>query len=352
MRNAIRFPQAGTATEAVFLQWNVARGERVAKDQVLATAETDKTVLELVAECDGVLDETCVEAGQEFPMSRPVGFLRTAADASGAAQPVASVAHETAQAAAVPTPADRAGQGAAAANDIQTLSPVRRRISENLLWVTSHTARASTTVEFDYGHIVELRQKYRAAFQQRHGFPLTFLPFVARAVCLALPRFPDVSAAMDIAGNTWSVRRHIALGIAVARAQGLVVPVLHGAQEMTLADLALGIQTLAVKARDGRLAAEDMQGGTFSITNPGSLGSVLSEPLLNRGETAILSIDAIEKRPVVADDAIVVGHRGYGTLAFDHRILDGSTAIEFLKSVKLVMQSGQLDQEARMLADA
>lgn len=347
MRIPIHIPQAGTSTEAVFLEWQVAKGSRVEKGQVIATAETDKTVLEIVAESDGVLDEACAEAGQDMPIDQPVGFLATTADAGQSEAPVSAPREAVPVRVEVVQPADHDG----ARERVEALSPVRRRIAENLLAVVTQTARASTSVEFDYARVGLLREKNSAAFKARHGVSLTFLPFVVRAVCLILPDFPDVCATLDLAGNTWRTRRYVNVGIAVARENGLVVPVLKAAGDMTLAQLATAVPSLVARARNGEMRAEDAQDGTFTITNPGSLGSVFSQPLQNRGETAILSIDAIEKRPVVVDDALAIGLRGYATLAFDHRILDGSTAIAFLKCVNEVLRGSQLAEEAGHLLD-
>jgi pyruvate dehydrogenase E2 component (dihydrolipoamide acetyltransferase) len=214
------------------------------------------------------------------------------------------------------------------------ISHIRKRIAENMVASLQTTARAWNLVEVNMENIVRLRTRVKDRFKAEEGINLTYMPFVARAVCDSLIAFPDVNAKLDLEAGTATYRRYVNLGVAVAYEDGLIVPVVHGAEEMNLVGLARAINDVGTRARAKRLKPDEVHGGTFTITNPGPFGSIISVPIMNPGETAILAFDAIEKRPVVIDDAIAIRHMVYLSLSWDHRMIDGATAAQFLGRLK------------------
>ncbi len=214
------------------------------------------------------------------------------------------------------------------------ISHIRKLIAENMVASLHSSARAWNLVEVNMESIVRLRARAKDRFKQEEGVNLTYMPFVARAVCDALLAFPDVNAKLDLEAGTATYRRYVNLGIAVAYEDGLIVPVIQGAEVMNLVGLARAINDLGSRARAKKLKPDEVHGGTFTITNPGPFGSMMSVPIMNPGETAILAFDAIEKRPVVIDDAIAIRHMVYLSMSWDHRMIDGATAAQFLGRLK------------------
>jgi pyruvate/2-oxoglutarate dehydrogenase complex dihydrolipoamide acyltransferase (E2) component len=181
-------------------------------------------------------------------------------------------------------------------------------------------------------HVVQTRQRVKDAFASREGFSLTYTPFVTRAVTEALLTYPMVNS--ELRGEEIVVRHFVNMGIAVSYDEGLIVPVVKGADTMNLVGVARSINDLATRSRSKKLKPDEVQGATFSITNPGPFGSILSVPIINTPNTAILAFDAIEKRPVVIDDAIAIRHMVYISMSWDHRVIDGALASQFLARVK------------------
>ena len=214
------------------------------------------------------------------------------------------------------------------------ISHIRKRIAENMVASLQSSARAWNLVEVNMENIVRLRSRAKERFKEQEGINLTYMPFVARAVCDALLAFPDVNAKLDLEAGTATYRRYVNLGVAVAYEDGLIVPVVKGAEVMNLVGLARAINDVGTRARSKKLKPDEVHGGTFTITNPGPFGSIISVPIMNPGETAILAFDAIEKRPVVIDDAIAIRHMVYLSLSWDHRMIDGATAAQFLGRLK------------------
>lgn len=238
---------------------------------------------------------------------------------------------------AAPTPeATASGPGPrppAADGEAIKVSPLRRMIAEHMAQSKATVPHATTFVEVDMTAIVRRRQQVREEFQRREGVDLTFLPFVIQAAVEALTRFPTMNA--EWAGDKIVLKREVGVGIAVSMEDGLVVPVIHDATQYSVAGLARRIRELSEKARAGKLALEDVRGGTFTVNNPGAFGTVLSVPIINAPQAAILTMDAIVKRPVVLEnDAIGVRSMMNLGLAFDHRVNDGLTAGRFLAAVK------------------
>ncbi len=228
---------------------------------------------------------------------------------------------------AVPSPA-----ATGAGDEIVPMSHIRKAIASHMLGSLQTTARAWNMVEVNMEAVVRLRERSKEAFAAREGFNLTYTPFVARAVTEALLTFPMVNA--ELRGEELIVRHTVNMGIAVSYEDGLIVPVVKGADTMNLAGIARAVNDLATRARAKKLLPDEVQGSTFSITNPGPFGSIMSVPIINTPNTAILAFDAIEKRPVVIDDAIAIRHMVYISMSWDHRVIDGVLASQFLGRVK------------------
>jgi 2-oxoglutarate dehydrogenase E2 component (dihydrolipoamide succinyltransferase) len=213
---------------------------------------------------------------------------------------------------------------------------IRRRTAEHMAASARETARAWNAVEVDWTRLVALRAKVKDAFRQREGFNLTYMGFLGRALCETLLEMPEVNATFDEENQGNLVKHYVNLGIAVAlEGGGLIVPVVKGAEEKNLVGLARGINEVVTKARSKKLSPDDLSGGTFTITNPGPFGSIVSVPIIPRGQAAIVSFEAIKKNVVVTDDdALAIRSMGFLTLSWDHRIIDGAEASRFLSSLK------------------
>ena len=219
-----------------------------------------------------------------------------------------------------------------------TITPVRRMIAEAMVRSVSEIPHAWSVKEVDVTGLVALRQAVRPDFERREGVSLTFMPFVIRAVVEALRRVPTMNATWG--GDSIILKRRINLGLAVAAPNGLIVPVIHNADRLTIAGLAHAVQDITERARTNRLTIDDVQGGTFTLNNTGALGgSVVSGPIINHPQAGIMTTETIEKRPVVRDDAIAIRSMMNICLAFDHRINDGAEASGFLEAVKERLES-------------
>ena len=258
---------------------------------------------------------------------------------SGAAQPAPS---PVTPAAAQPAPAAPAGPPEPGADEEYVpLTPVRRMIAEAMVRSVSRIPHAWSAVEVDVTNLVARRSRWRGEFQRREGVDLTYLPLVMQAVAEALRENPTLNA-------TWGedkiiLKKRVNLGIAVAAPQGLVVPVVHDADRLSVSGLAHALQNLTQRARDNRLTLADVQGGTFTLNNTGVLGSVVSQPIINYPQAAIMTTEAIQKRPVVINDAIAIRSMMNLCLSFDHRINDGAEASKFLQSVKRRLEAVEPD---------
>jgi 2-oxoglutarate dehydrogenase E2 component (dihydrolipoamide succinyltransferase) len=240
-------------------------------------------------------------------------------------------------------------EGAAAGEreEVVQISHIRKRIAQNMAAVLQTTARAWNMVEVNFENIVQLRGRAKDRFKEEEGFTLTYMPFLARALCDALMTFPDVNATLDLDGGTATYRRYVNLGVAVAYEGGLIVPIVRDAEEMNLVGLARAVNDVATRARSKKLKPDEVHGGTFTITNPGPFGSIVSVPIMNPGETAILAFDAVEKRPVVIDDAIAIRHMCYLSMSWDHRMIDGATAAQFLGRLKENLETWDFTPEVQ-----
>jgi pyruvate dehydrogenase E2 component (dihydrolipoamide acetyltransferase) len=256
------------------------------------------------------------------------------------AAPVAAPAPPPVQAVAtipqtveVPSP-PRVGE--APGTRVEPMSVMRQKIAEHMVFSKHTSAHVTTVHKVDFTKVAKARDKAKGNVQAQYGFSLTFLPFVLKATCVALRQFPILNASMD--GTNIIYHRDINLGIAVALENGLIVPVIRNADEKSVIGLQRSVADLAARARSRHLRPEEVQGGTFSITNFGSFGSVFATPVINQPQVAILGVGTVEKTPVVIDDAIAIRSIAYLALTFDHRLIDGALADQFTAKVKSIIE--------------
>lgn len=281
-------------------------------------------------------------------------ILRSAESASGDKRPAPAreapaspPAREPAAAAAAEPPRTQLLPGGA--EEVVQVSPMRRAIAEHMLASMTQTARAWNTIEVDLGRVSQLRAVAGPAFKKHEGYSLTWMPFICKAVTQALLKFPQLNSTWN--GDGTITRKHyVNLGIAVALENGLIVPVIKGAEAMNLVGLARAIRDIAERARGKKLTPDDVQGGTFTVTNPGGFGSIMSVPIINRGQAGILSFDAVVKRPVVVKDDL--GEEGVGirpmtflSISWDHRIIDGAEAAKFLAYLKTLVEEADFESD-------
>jgi pyruvate dehydrogenase E2 component (dihydrolipoamide acetyltransferase) len=264
--------------------------------------------------------------GGRITKSDVMGVIAAGGAAAAAPAAGAAVASAPAVAQPMPTPAGGAGE------EIVPVTHIRKAIAEHMLASTQTSARAWTLVEVNVDHLVKLRERVKDAFAERYGVKLTYLPMVVRATVDALLEFPDVNARLE--GDSMVRHRYVNMGIAVSYDAGLIVPVISGVDGMNTIGVARAIADLAARARAHQLQPDEVQGATFTITNPGPYGSVASLPIINQPNAGILSFDAIVKRPVVVDDAIAIRSMVNLSMSWDHRIIDGELATRFLARVK------------------
>ena len=393
---APQFPES--VEEGSIATWHKQVGEAVSRDELIVDIETDKTVLEVVAAEDGVLTEIMKQEGEVVLSQELIGKVETGAVASAPAKqvettPVPAVKSQ-ADAALVANPAAKklaeennidlasvkgtgkdgrilkedvqnamaAPKAAApvAAAPAKAASPaligervekrvpmtrLRATIAKRLLDAQHNAAMLTTFNEVNMGPLMDLRKQYKDLFEKTHnGTRLGFMGFFVKAAAEALKRFPAVNASID--GNDIVYHGYYDIGVAVSTERGLVVPVLRDCDKMSIAEVEGGIKDYAVAAKDGKLAIEDMTGGTFTITNGGVFGSLLSTPILNPPQTAILGMHKIQERPMAVNGQVVIQPMMYLALSYDHRMIDGKDAVQFLVAIK-----DMLEDPARMLLD-
>ena len=377
-----------SVADATVVTWSKKVGDSVKQDEVLVEIETDKVVLEVPAPADGVLTEIIEQAGATVISSQLLGRMTIGAVAAAPKAEAAPVAAAPVAASAEPqtapaarklmaennlTAADVDGsgkQGRILKEDVQTavaakpaaapvaaapaptvtvaasgarleqrvpMTRLRARIAERLMYAKQSTAMLTTFNEIDMKPLMDMRTEYKDAFEKKHKAKLGFMSLFVKAAAVALQRFPEVNASID--GNDIVYHGFCDIGIAVSSDRGLVVPILRNTENMGLADIESGIAGYAAKAREGKLDMSDLTGGTFTITNGGVFGSLLSTPILNPPQSAILGMHAIQKRPVVVNDQIVIRPMMYVALSYDHRIVDGQGAVTFLKTIKELVEN-------------
>lgn len=395
----VKVPQLSeSVAEATMLTWKKKAGEAVAQDEILIEIETDKVVLEVPAPSAGVLAEIVVGDGGTVVSDQVIAKIDSAAKAAAApAAPVATApaaasapapaAAPAASAKAMPSAAKLmaennlsavAGTGkdgrvtkgdvlatlsgtAPAAKAATAPAPVvssaggrpeervpmsrlRARIAERLLQSQQTNAILTTFNEVNMAPVMAMRNKYKDQFEKEHGAKLGFMSFFVKAAVHALKKYPILNASVD--GNDIVYHGYFDIGIAVGSPRGLVVPILRDADQMSLADIEKKIAEFGVKARDGKLTLDDLSGGTFSISNGGIFGSMLSTPIINPPQSAILGIHATKDRAVVENGQVVVRPINYLAMSYDHRIIDGREAV-----LGLVAMKEALEDPARLLLD-
>jgi pyruvate dehydrogenase E2 component (dihydrolipoamide acetyltransferase) len=272
-------------------------------------------------------------AAAPAPAARPAPVAAPAAAPAPPRAPSAPAAPGGPQAQA-PAPAASFPTGPRV--EIVPMSPIRKKTAEHMTLSKRISAHVSTVFEVDMSRIDSLRRKYREAYEERSGVKLTYMPFIVKATVDALKAFPVLNSSVE--GDNIVYRHEVNIGMAVALDWGLIVPVIRGADEKNILGLARAVVDLAERARNKRLKVDEVQGGTFTITNPGVFGSLFGTPIINQPQVAILGVGTIEKRPVVRDDAIAIRTMAYFALSFDHRIVDGSDADRFMAHVKKGLQ--------------
>jgi 2-oxoglutarate dehydrogenase E2 component (dihydrolipoamide succinyltransferase) len=393
----VKVPQLSeSVAEATLLQWKKKVGDAVGQDEILIEIETDKVVLEVPAPSAGVLTEIVVGDGGTVVAEQLIGKIDSTAVATSApakvaaaAAPVAAPAQAAAPAksavAAAPSAAKilaenniSAGQVAGSGRDgritkgdalsaaaggtksaslpsapIPTgsrpeervpMSRLRARIAERLLESQANNAILTTFNEVNMAPVIAMRNKYKDQFEKVHGVKLGFMSFFVKAATHALKKYPLLNASVD--GNDIVYHGYFDIGIAVSSPRGLVVPILRDVDQMNLADIEKKIAEFGAKARDGKLSIEELTGGTFSISNGGVFGSMLSTPIINPPQSAILGIHATKDRAVVENGQVVVRPINYLALSYDHRIIDGREAV-----LGLVAMKDALEDPSRLLLD-
>jgi 2-oxoglutarate dehydrogenase E2 component (dihydrolipoamide succinyltransferase) len=405
------FPES--VADGTVATWHKKPGDAVKRDELIVDIETDKVVLEVLAEADGVLGAIVAEEGATVLSNQLLGSIEeggaaaapaAAAPASAAAAPAQAAAPAAAPAAAAgdedavgapaarklaeenginlasvkgtgkdgrvtkedvvaaieakksaPAAAPAAKPSATAAAPVAAagdrtekrvpMTRLRAKVAERLVEAQSNMAMLTTFNEVDMTEVMALRSKYKDLFEKSHnGVRLGFMSFFVKAATEALKRFPAVNASID--GSDIVYHGYADVGVAVSSDRGLVVPVLRNAEQMSLAEIEGGIATFGKKARDGKLSIDEMTGGTFTITNGGTFGSMMSTPIVNPPQAAILGMHNILQRPMAINGQVVIRPMMYLALSYDHRLIDGKEAVTFLVTIKNL-----LEDPARLLLD-
>jgi 2-oxoglutarate dehydrogenase E2 component (dihydrolipoamide succinyltransferase) len=394
----IKVPQLPeSVADATLVTWHKQVGQAVSRDENLADLETDKVVLEVPAPVNGVLKELKIVAGTSVTSGQVLAVLEEGAAATAAAPKAAPAVAPKAAPAAAPAaaaakaspagndklapsvrrmveekqldpakipasgrdgrltkgdvvdfldkpaaaapaaPATASTVGAAGRQDQRVpMTRLRARIAERLLEAQHTQAQLTTFNEVDLKSVMDVRAKYKDSFEKKHGVKLGFMSFFVKAAVEALKRFPTVNASIE--GNDIVYHEYYDIGVAVSTDRGLMVPVIRDADLKSYADIEKEIGQFAAKARDGKITLEDLTGGTFSITNGGTFGSMMSTPIVNMPQSAILGMHATKERPVVINGEVVVRPMMYVAVSYDHRIIDGREAVQFLVTIKDVLE--------------
>jgi len=396
----MKVPSPGESiSEVEIAQWLVSDGDYVEKDQAIAEVDSDKATLELPAEDSGIItlkagEGDVVKVGQvvcliDTSAARPEGSApkaeekkeevkaapvaekavaapnpdpvnKEASYATGTTSPAASkmIAENGLAANSINgtgkdgritkqdviaamsggfSTADAQGWGGSRDQNREKMSMLRRKIAERLVSVKNETAMLTTFNEVDMKPIMDIRAKYKDAFAKHHEVNLGFMSFFTKAVTEALNLYPAVNAQID--GNEVVFHNYADIGIAVSSPKGLMVPVVRNAEQMSLAEIEKEIKRLAIKARDGKITPDDMTGGTFTITNGGVFGSMLSTPIINPPQSAILGMHNVVERPVAINGKVEIRPIMYVALSYDHRIIDGKESVGFLVKVKEMLEN-------------
>jgi 2-oxoglutarate dehydrogenase E2 component (dihydrolipoamide succinyltransferase) len=384
MKIEVKVPQLSeSVSEATLLTWHKQAGEAVMEGENLIDIETDKVVLELPAIKSGVLIDMLKQSGDKVTSGEVIAILDTEAkpsvvsparlaeaeqvlkaslaQAAVAVMPAAKkiaaekgvdtavisgsgrggrvTKEDVLNAPAKPAPAVASIPQPQAGGRIEQRVPmtrIRQRIAERLLQSQQNAAILTTFNEVNMQPVIELRNRYKDAFEKKHGVKLGFTSFFVKATLLALQKFPIVNASVD--GTDIVYHGYYDIGVAIGSERGLVVPIIRDADKLSIADIEKQIADFAARAKDGKLTIEELTGGTFSITNGGVFGSMLSTPIINPPQSAILGIHATKDRPVAENGQVVIRPMNYLAVSYDHRIIDGREAVQFLMTIKEALE--------------
>ena len=379
MKIEVKVPQLSeSVSEATLLTWNKRAGEAVTEGESLIDVETDKVVLELPAIKSGVLTKILKQNGEKVTSGEVIAMLDTEAKPSATKQssPAGVTQAGKAQVAVMPAAKKIAAEknidtatisgsgrgGRVTKEDVlgmpeKSAAPVaqipqpqaggrieqrvpmtriRLRIAERLLQSQQQAAILTTFNEVNMQPVIELRNRYKDAFEKKHGVKLGFTSFFVKAALLALQKFPVVNASVD--GTDIVYHGYYDIGVAIGSERGLVVPIIRDADKLSLADIEKQIADFGARAKDGKLTMEELTGGTFSISNGGVFGSMLSTPIINPPQSAILGIHATKDRPVAENGQVVIRPMNYLAVSYDHRIIDGREAVQFLGTIKEALE--------------
>lgn len=374
-----------SVADATIATWHKKRGDFVKRDENLVDLETDKVVLEVPAAADGVLEDILFETGATVLSGQVLARLNPQAAAAVADTPATTkVAEDVSTSPAVRRllaeheldtqhikdlghegrltkedvlgfiEARRGAATVASSKPVQAtsepvahamgpreerrvpMSRLRAKVAERLVQAQHQAAMLTTFNEVNLKAVMDLRAQYKDVFEKKHGVKLGFMSFFTKAVVESLKRFPAVNASVD--GQDIVYHGYYDIGIAVSTERGLVVPVLRDAETLSLADIERSILDAATRARQGKLSMEEMQGGTFTITNGGVFGSMLSTPIINAPQSGILGMHKIQERPVAENGAVVIRPMMYIALSYDHRLIDGKDSVQFLVSIKELLE--------------
>ncbi|WP_371193321.1 2-oxoglutarate dehydrogenase complex dihydrolipoyllysine-residue succinyltransferase [Glaciecola sp. SC05] len=379
-----------SVADATIATWHVQPGEQVQRDQNLVDIETDKVVLEVVAPADGSIKEIIAAEGETVTAEAVIAtFVEGASSGAKPAAKEESVDEADTDALspsvrrllgekdidpsqvkgtgkggritkedvekhlkAAPAPSSKAPAASAEPSVVLTertekrvpMTRLRKTIAKRLLEAKNSTAMLTTFNEVNMKPIMDLRKQYQESFEKRHGIRLGFMSFYVKAVTEALKRFPEVNASLD--GDDICYHNYFDISIAVSTPRGLVTPILRDCDALGMAGVEKGIKELALKGRDGKLSMDDLQGGNFTITNGGVFGSLMSTPIINPPQSAILGMHKIQDRPMAVDGKVEILPMMYLALSYDHRIIDGKESVGFLVTVKEM-----LEDPTRLLLD-
>jgi 2-oxoglutarate dehydrogenase E2 component (dihydrolipoamide succinyltransferase) len=378
----VRVPQLPeSVADAVLAKWHKKVGDAVTRDENLVDLETDKVMLEVPAPVSGVLREIKMQDGATVTSGQILAIVEAGATAAASA-PAAAPAKAAELAAAAKQTADKSGPAARRIMEENNLKPaevaatgkdgrvtkgdviqhlakpaaavtlpvakgarseqrvamtrLRTRIAERLVQAQATAAMLTTFNEVDMTAVNEIRARYKDKFEKAHGVKLGFSSFFIKAAIEALRKFPAVNASID--GNEIVYHEYYDMGVAVSTERGLMVPVIRNAENLSFAELEAAVGGYAKRAREGSISLDELTGGTFTITNGGVFGSLISTPILNTPQVAILGMHKIQERPVVVDGQIVIRPMMYLALTYDHRIVDGRESVQFLVALKEALE--------------
>tara|TARA_R110002095_G_scaffold135586_3_gene117553 strand:+ start:509 stop:1696 length:1188 start_codon:yes stop_codon:yes gene_type:complete len=390
----IKVPSVGESISEVQIgAWHAEEGKWVAQDSEIVELETDKATFDVPAPLDGIIVEILKKQGETAAVGEVIGYLEEAERPAGAEEPAPAKSPAKAEAASAPAagkgasagsgdrimpaaarvmaekglkPSDVKGSGpggrvlkedalayqspASSENgafreeEIVPMSPIRKKIAERLVEAQSNAALLTTFNEVDMSAVMELRAQYKDLFLKKYDVKLGFMSFFVKAVVDGLNQFPQINA--EIRGTNLVFRNYYDIGIAVGGGKGLVVPILRNAERLSFADIELKINDFGQRAQVNKISLEELQGGTFTITNGGVYGSLLSTPIVNPPQSGVLGMHGIQERPVAIKGQVVIRPMMYIALTYDHRVVDGKEAVVFLKRVKEV-----LEEPSRMLME-